>query len=274
LVTVGERKKKELSLRKAAFAQDYYKHSPWFVSRPLSRVPFRWLWPIFPYLCALRCAMGTLVDNGGCYFNGRSSCRRLVMMVMKDELAELRTFKATTTPAATTGAAHPGKRARVQQDRLPEIARFRGAAHCFCYFQVRGEGETVRELPVSNRAGQEIFINTMSVARSRASAKQEPSKSKCKSNEPSRVTSQAHQQVSARMHRAKVAQSCAAQKGANPPKRKVSEQSKDAACEQQNAPRKCSNEDVATKKQVRSRYAREDPFLSPQTHVARQASAC
>ena len=61
------------------------------------------------------------------------------------------------------------------------------------------------------------------------------------------------------MHRAKVAQSCAAQKGANPPKRKVSEQSKDAACEQQNAPRKCSNEDVATKRQVRSRYAREDP---------------
>jgi len=39
----------------------------------------------------------------------------------------------------------------------------------------------------------------------------------------------------------------------------VSEQSKDAACEQQNAPRKCSNEDVATKKQVRSRYDREDP---------------
>ena len=117
----------------------------------------------------------------------------------------------------------------------------------------------MREFPVSNRAGQEIFINTMSVARSRASAKQEPSKSKCKSNEPSRVTSQVHQQVSARMHRAKVAQSCAAQKGANPPKRKVSEESKDAACEQQNAPRKCSNEDVATKKQVRSRYAREDP---------------
>jgi len=91
----------------------------------------------------------------------------------------------------------------------------------------------------------------------------------------SRIQSKAKtQRVSTRMHRAKVAQSCAAQKGANPPKRKVSEQSKDAACEQQNAPRKCSNEDVATKKQVRSRYAREDPFLSPQTHVARQASAC
>jgi hypothetical protein len=230
--------------------------------------------PTFPYLCALRCAMGTLVDNGGCYFNGEIILPAPEVMVMKDELAELRAFKATTTPAATTGAAHLGKRARVQQDRLPEIARFRGAARCFYYFQFRGEGATVRELPVSNRGGQEIFINTMSVARSRASAKQEPSKSKSKSNEPSRVTSQAHQQVSARMHRAKVAQSCAAPKGANPPKRKVSEQSKDASCEQQNAPRKCSNDDVATKKQVRSRYARRIPPKSPQTHVARQVSAC
>ncbi len=26
--------------------------------------------PAFPYLCVLRCAMGTPVDNGGCYFNG------------------------------------------------------------------------------------------------------------------------------------------------------------------------------------------------------------
>jgi hypothetical protein len=40
------------------------------VSRPLSRVPFRWLEPTFPCLCALRFAMGTLVDNGGCYYNG------------------------------------------------------------------------------------------------------------------------------------------------------------------------------------------------------------
>ena len=61
------------------------------------------------------------------------------------------------------------------------------------------------------------------------------------------------------MHHAKVAQSCAAQKGANPPKKKVSEQSKDAAREQQNAPRKCSNKDVATKKQGRSKYAQGDP---------------
>ncbi len=37
------------------------------------------------------------------------------------------------------------------------------------YFQFRGEGEKVRELSVSNRAVQEIFINTMSVARSQIS---------------------------------------------------------------------------------------------------------
>ena len=40
------------------------------MSRPLSRVPFRWLEPTFPYLCVLRFAMGTLVDNGGCSFDG------------------------------------------------------------------------------------------------------------------------------------------------------------------------------------------------------------
>jgi hypothetical protein len=63
----------------------------------------------------------------------------------------------------------------------------------------------------------------------------------------------------------KVAQSCAAQNGANPPKRKVSEQSKDLVREQQNAQRKCINEYVATKKQGRSRYAREEPSKLPQT---------
>jgi hypothetical protein len=67
------------------------------------------------------------------------------------------------------------------------------------------------------------------------------------------------QRESTRMRRAKVAKSCAASKGANPPKRKVSEQSKDVSREQQNATRKCSNADVATKKQGRSRYVREDP---------------
>ena len=65
--------------------------------------------------------MGTLVDNGGCYLTGRSillagdsNDDTPEVMVMKAELAELLTFKATTTPAATTGAAHTGgKRARM-----------------------------------------------------------------------------------------------------------------------------------------------------------------
>jgi hypothetical protein len=116
-------------------------------------------------------------------------------MAMKDALAELRAFKVTITPTTTTGAAHPGKRARVQQDRLPEIARFRGVARSFRYFQFRGEGETVRELSVT-RAKQE------SKERERVREPNEPSKS----NEPStstsarattqaRVTSHAHQQV-------------------------------------------------------------------------------
>ena len=83
--------------------------------------------------------MGTLVDNGGCYFNGEIILPQPEVMAMKDELADLRAFKATTTPAATTGAAHPGKRARVQQDTLPATAR------CFYDFQFRGEGERCGE---------------------------------------------------------------------------------------------------------------------------------
>ncbi len=89
--------------------------------------------------------MGTLVDNGGCYFNGEIILPAPEVMAMKDELAELRAFKATTTPAATTGAAHPGKRARVQQDTLPATARFREADRCFYDFQFRGEGERCGE---------------------------------------------------------------------------------------------------------------------------------
>ena len=86
-------------------------------------------------------------------------------MVMKAELAELRAFKATTTPAATTGAAHTGgKRARVQQDRLPKL---RASGELPAPSATSNSGEKVRELSVSNRAGQEIFINTMSVARSK-----------------------------------------------------------------------------------------------------------
>jgi hypothetical protein len=73
----------------------------------------------------------------------------------------------------------------------------------------------------------------------------------CRESNNSRIQRKAKtQRESTRMHRAKAAQSCAAQKGANPPKRKVSEQSKDAVREQQYAPHKCSNEYVATKKEV------------------------
>ena len=111
-------------------------------------------------------------------------------MAMKDELAEWRAFKATTTPADTTGAAHPGKRARVQQDRLPEIVRFRGASRSFRYFQFRGEGETVRELSVSARATQEparAKQEPQESCKSQARAKQEPYKryqqERCKSKQ-------------------------------------------------------------------------------------------
>ena len=46
----------------------------------------------------------------------------------------------------------------------------------------------------------------------------------CRESNNSRIQSKAKtQRESTRMHRAKAAQSCAAQKGANPPKRKVSE---------------------------------------------------
>jgi hypothetical protein len=82
---------------------------------------------------------------------------------MQAELAALRAFKATTTPAATTGAAHTGKRARLQQDRLPKL---RASGELSAPSATSNSGEKVRELSVSNRAGQEIFINTMSVARS------------------------------------------------------------------------------------------------------------
>ena len=86
-------------------------------------------------------------------------------MAMKAELAELRAFKATTTPAPTTGVVHTGgKRDRVQQDRLPKL---RASGELPAPSATSNSGEKVRELSVSNRAGQEIFINTMSVARSK-----------------------------------------------------------------------------------------------------------
>jgi len=114
--------------------------------------------PAFPYLCVLRCAMGTLWTTEVVILTGRSRiglfsdrfCAARPMawsrtietkttvllsgvsnddtpevMVMQAELAELRAFKATTTPAATTGA---GKRACAQQDRLPKL-RASGELH-------------------------------------------------------------------------------------------------------------------------------------------------
>jgi hypothetical protein len=41
----------------------------WWWTSPTRDCP-PWLEPTFPYLCTLHFAMGTLVDNGGCYFNG------------------------------------------------------------------------------------------------------------------------------------------------------------------------------------------------------------
>ena len=72
-------------------------------------------------------------------------------MAMKAELAALRAFKATTTPAATTGAAHTGKRACVQQDRLPKL---RASGELHAPSATSNSGEKVRELSVSNQAGR------------------------------------------------------------------------------------------------------------------------
>ena len=144
---------------------------------PCLEYHFWWLWPTFPYLCALRFAIGTLWTTEVVILTGRSILPAgasnedtPAVIAMKAELVALRALKATTTPAATTGA---GKRACTQQDRLPKIARFRGAARSFRYFQFRGEGETVRELSVSVRAKQEQRAKY---------------NNKCKSNQPSTKT--------------------------------------------------------------------------------------
>ena len=88
--------------------------------------------PAFPYLCALRCAMGTLWTTEVVILTGRSIVPAGAsnedtpeVMAMKAELVALRAFKATTAPAATTGA---GKRACAQQDRLPKL-RASGELH-------------------------------------------------------------------------------------------------------------------------------------------------
>ncbi len=85
-------------------------------------------------------------------------------MVMQAELTVLCVFKTTTTPAATTGATHTGKRARLQQDRMPKL---RASGELPAPSTTSNSGEKVWSLLVSNRDGEEIFINTMSVARSK-----------------------------------------------------------------------------------------------------------
>ena len=59
------------------------------------------------------CASRAIEPNTTVLLAGASNDDTAEVMAMKAELAELRTFKATTTPAAATGAAHTGKRARV-----------------------------------------------------------------------------------------------------------------------------------------------------------------
>jgi hypothetical protein len=52
---------------------------------------------------------------------GTSNDDNSEIVAMRAELAELRALKATTTPAATTGAAHTGKRARVHKTRMAKL---------------------------------------------------------------------------------------------------------------------------------------------------------
>jgi hypothetical protein len=64
----------------------------------------------------------TIETNTTVLLAGDSNDDTPEVMVMQAVLAELRAFKTTTTPAATTGATHiGGKRARVHQDRLPKL---------------------------------------------------------------------------------------------------------------------------------------------------------
>jgi hypothetical protein len=99
---------------------------------------------------------------------GASNDDTLEVIVMKAELAALCAFKATTPPAVTTGAAHTGKRARVQH-RLPKL---RASGELSAPSAPSNSGEKVRELSVSRATSQHhAYIN------------------KCKSNEPSTSTS-------------------------------------------------------------------------------------
>ena len=106
------------------------------------------------------------------------------VMAMKAELVALRALKATTTPAATTGA---GKRACAQQDRLPKL---RASGELHDPSATSNSGETVRELSVSARATQEparAKQEPQESCKSQARAKQEPYKryqqERCKSKQ-------------------------------------------------------------------------------------------
>ena len=83
---------------------------------------------------------------------GASYDDTLEVIVMKAELAALCAFKATTPPAVTTGAAHTGKRARVQH-RLPKL---RASGELSAPSAPSNSGEKVRELSVSNKVGSMI----------------------------------------------------------------------------------------------------------------------
>ena len=115
--------------------------------------------------------MGTLVDNGGCYFNGEIILPLPEVMAMKDELADLRAFKATTTPQLLPALLTLANGLACNKTRCPQL---RASGELPAVSTTSNSGEkgrgAVRELSVSNRAGQEIFINTMSVARSQARA--------------------------------------------------------------------------------------------------------
>ena len=94
------------------------------------------------------CASRTIEPNTTVLLAGASNDDTAEVMAMKAELAALRAFKATTTPAATTGAAHTGKRARVQHDRLSKV-------HASGELPATSNsGEKVRELSLTSARDQ------------------------------------------------------------------------------------------------------------------------
>jgi hypothetical protein len=103
---------------------------------------------------------------------------------MKAELVALRAFKATTTPAGTTGA---GKRARAQQDRLPKL-RASGELHAPSATSNSGEkGRRCGNCQYQQeprKSQQELSKSRKSHAR----AKQEPSKSQARGISKSHAT--------------------------------------------------------------------------------------